>query len=152
MFEKLYKIKFLAQIVSIAFFIIGIIMVGLGMKKMVFAILEFFDPMNGKPGIHLLESVDTMLFALVVLILSGGIYKLFVGNKDTFDEVMIFAEIKSFKNLKVLLWETVLLTLTVLTSLKFFVDSEHLQYEMLILPGCIVLLALALKLLKYDKE
>jgi hypothetical protein len=80
--------------------------------------------------------------------LSGGIFKLFVGDENTLKKSIVFANIKNFKDLKVLLWETLLLTLTVWCALGFFLKPASLSYELLIFPVTIVLLALALKLMK----
>lgn len=55
-------------------------------------------------------------------------------------------------DLKVLLWETLLLTLTVWFSLNFFAHPENSTYEHLILPVSILLLALALKLVKPESK
>lgn len=150
--ERIFKIKYLALIVSILLMISGIMAVGLGAIKLVESILQITGVKESEtPGIHLIESVDTFLFALVILVLAGGIFKLFVGNENTFKESAIFSKLNTFMDLKVLLWETLLLTLTVWCALDFFLDPENLQYEQLILPISIVLLALALKLIKDEK-
>lgn len=146
--EKLFTIKYLALIVSFLLMVCGILAIISGGKKLVESIFIMIGLHEGKPGIHLIESVDTLLFALVILILSGGIFKLFVGNENTLKNNIVFSDIKNFKDLKVLLWETLLLTLTVWCSLDFFLNPEHLSYELLIFPVTIVLLALALKLMR----
>ena len=89
---------------------------------------------------------------MVVLILAAGIFNLFVGDKDTFQNSMVLSRIGDFKELKVLLWETMLLTLTVWCALSFFLDPVDLSYEQLILPGSILLLALALYAVKGGKK
>ncbi len=111
-------------------------------------ILILLGKHEGSAGGSVMESIDTFLFALVILILAGGIFKLFVGNQNTFKESTVFSKVNNFKDLKVLLWETILLTLTVWCALGFFIDSDQLSYEQLILPFTILLLALALSLVK----
>lgn len=150
--ERIFKIKYLALIVSILLMISGIMAVGLGAMKLVESILQITGFKESEtPGIHLIESVDSLLFSLVILVLAGGIFKLFVGNENTFKDSAIFSELKTFMDLKVLLWQTLLLTLTVWCVLGFFLERDKLDFEHLILPISIVLLALALKLLK-DKK
>ncbi|MCJ7759118.1 MAG: YqhA family protein, partial [Gillisia sp.] len=145
--ERIFTIKYLALVVSILLMISGIMAIALGTIRLIESILQIIGIHEGKPGIHLIESVDTLLFSLVILVLGGGIFKLFVGNENTFKKSAIFSKINSFMDLKVLLWETLLLTLTVWCALGFFLDQDNLHFEQLILPITIVLLALALKLL-----
>ncbi|MCJ7757116.1 MAG: YqhA family protein, partial [Gillisia sp.] len=105
--ERIFTIKYLALIVSILLMISGIIAIAIGALKLVESILLITGVHEGgRPGIHLIESVDTLLFSLVILVLGGGIFKLFVGNENTFKESAIFSKINSFMDLKVLLWET----------------------------------------------
>jgi uncharacterized membrane protein YqhA len=146
--EGLFSLKYLALIVSFLLMVCGILAIILGGVFLVESIAIMIGLHEGKPGINMIESVDTFLFALVILILSGGIFKLFVGDENTLKNSIVFANIKSFKDLKVLLWETILLTLTVWCSLAFFLSPEKLYYEILIFPVTIVLLALALKFLR----
>ena len=150
--ERIFKVKYLALIVSILLMISGILAIVLGAIRLVESILLMLGIHEGKAGIHLIESVDTLLFSLVILVLSGGIFKLFVGDENTFSENVVFSKIKTFMDLKVLLWETLLLTLTVWCALSFFVNPESQNYEQLILPVSIVLLALALKFIKGEKK
>lgn len=151
--EQIFKIKYLALCVSILLFLSGIMAIVIGATKLVESVLIITGVHKGeKPGIHIIESVDTLLFALVILVLAGGIFKLFVGNEHTFKESAIFSKLNSFMDLKVLLWETLLLTLTVWCALSFFVEPDSLHYEQLILPVSILLLALALKFIKTEKH
>ncbi len=146
--ERFFSLKYIALLVSFLLMGGGIVAVILGAKRLVESILTLIGLHEGKPGIHMIESVDTFLFALVILILAGGIFKLFVGDENTFKNSIVFSNIKTFKDLKVLLWETLLLTLTVWCALGFFLKPASLSYELLIFPVTIVLLALALKLMK----
>lgn len=145
--DKVFNMQHIGFLVSLILFISGIFAIALGIKNLFRSFRHVFIHQTGKPGVHLIETVDTLLFALVILILSGGIYKLFVGNETTFKKSPVFSRLNSFKDLKVLLWETILLTLTVWTSLSFFLD-EVFTWEQLILPACVLMLALALRILK----
>ena|SRR6056297_884673 len=146
--EMFFRPRFLALIISILLMLCGILATVLGAKKIINAILIFAGVHEGKPGVYLIESIDTFLFSLVIFILAGGIFKLFVGDENTFKDSIVFSKITNFMDLKILLWETLLLTMTVWCSLGFFLKPEKLSYELLILPVSIVLLAVALKLVK----
>jgi hypothetical protein len=132
----------------------GFVAIVVGSMKLFKSIMQLTGLQEGdhKPGVHLIEAVDTYLFSLVILVLGGGIFKLFAGDENTFKNSIVFSKIKSFMDLKVLLWETLLLTLTVWCSLGYFSHPGELSYEQLILPVTIVLLAFALKLIRDIKE
>jgi hypothetical protein len=152
--ESLFKLKYFALIISFLIILSGLTALLIGSIRLfngLLAVVDLFEG-DGHPGVHIIEAVDTLLFSLVILVLGGGIFKLFVGDEDTFKESIVFSQIKTFIDLKILLWETLLLTLTVWCSLSFFAHPNNLKYEQLILPATIVLLAVALKLMKSHKE
>jgi len=153
-FEALFTLKYFALIISLMIMLSGFIAVVVGTIRLFKSIVQLTGLIegDGKPGVHLIEAVDTYLFALVILVLGGGIFKLFVGNENTFKGSAVFSKINTFMDLKVLLWETLLLTLTVWCALGFFAHPKDLQFEQLILPVTIVLLALALKLMRGIKR
>jgi len=147
--------KYFALVVSIFIMISGIAAIVVGTVRLfqgIIALIGFHGHEDERPGLQIVEAVDTYLFSIVVLILAGGIFKLFVGKEETFKDNIVFSKIKSFMDLKVLLWETLLLTLTVWCSLDFFTQVGDSTYQQLILPVSIVLLAFALKLIKGNKE
>jgi len=146
--ESLFRLKLFAFIISLLIMLSGIVGVVVGTIRLYAGVIELSNLHKGQPGIHLIEAVDTYLFSIVIFILGGGIFKLFVGNENTFSNSTVFSKIKTFMDLKVLLWETLLLTLTVWCSLSFFAHSNKASYEQLILPVSILLLALALKFVK----
>jgi len=146
--EKIFQVKYLALIVSIFLMLNGILAIVLGVKHLWETLLILFGYHDESAGSSIITSIDTFLFALVILILAGGIFKLFVGNENTFKESAVFSKLNNFKDLKVLLWETILLTLTVWCALGFLIDPDKLRYEQLILPLTILLLALALNFIK----
>ena len=152
-FESVFTLKYFALIISLMIMFSGLIAIIVGSIRIFKTIVELINYEEvSKPGIHLSEAVDTLLFLLVILVLGGGIFKLFVGDENTFKNSIVFSKIKTFMDLKVLLWETLLLTLTVWCSLGFFSHGKNFGYEQLILPVTIVLLALALKLIRSVKE
>ena len=143
--------KYLTIFISGLLFIcglFGLVVSGLKIAKAVSLLIEN----QGHPGFYLMEAIDTILLSIVIFILSGGIYKLFVGNENTFSSSLVFSKLTNFKELKVMLWEALLLTLTVWCVLGFYFSREGtIGYEKLVVPGAILLLALALKLIK-DKD
>ena len=153
-FEPVFSLKYFALIISLLIMLSGFIAVIVGTIRLFKSIIQLAGLNHGdsRPGVHLIEAVDTYLFSLVILVLGGGIFKLFVGDENTFKGSVVFSKIKTFMDLKVLLWETLLLTLTVWCALGFFAYPKDLRYEQLILPVTIVLLAFALKLIRDIKR
>ncbi len=149
--EKILNLKFVGLVVSLLLWLAGIAAVGFAGYELFMSILILIGYQEGAPGASIIQSIDTFLFALVIFILAAGIYKLFSGNENTFQNTLVFAEIKTFTDLKSLLWKTILLTLTVWSALGFLTNPEQSAYEELILPVSIVLLAIAYKLVKSTK-
>ena len=153
--NSVFKLKFIALIISALLILSGLWAIFLGLFRMYEGVTETFkliEEHNGTPGLYFIEAIDIFLFSLVVLVMGGGVYKLFVGDKDTFKDSMVFSKIQSFIDLKILLWEALLLMLTVWCALSFFTHSEDLKYELLILPATILLLAIALKFMKSSQN
>ena len=64
------------------------------------------------------------------------------------DGLTAWLNINNFKELKVLLWETILVTLVVFTLTSIATDRSGLHWEMLILPGVVLILSLSLYLMR----
>ena len=151
MFKKLLYLRYLFLIVVIfmminsLFFIIG------GVIESVDGIRLFI--MHGldeekKPGLKLLKGLDLFLISLVFMIFAIGIVRLFgIYNHDN-DDLPAWLNLHSFKELKVLLWETILVTLVVFTLTGIATDRSGLHWEMLILPAVILILSLSLFLMR----
>lgn len=150
--EKIFNLKYLAMLVSALLLIVGVCCIFLGMTKIYHGLIILVGLESGMPGLQFVESIDVLLFSIVILILAGGIFKIFVGDENTFKNSLVFSKLKGFRDLKVLLWETLLLTLTVYCTLDLFEYSDEVTWENLILPISILLLAAALRILVYGKK
>lgn len=102
---------------------------------------------------YLIQAVDTFLIGLVFMIFSGGIYYLYVRQIDTkVPEVSSWIKISDIAQLKNILAELVIIILFVKFlegALKTTIDGY--QWQMLVLPAGIMMLAIALKLLALKK-
>lgn len=142
-------IKLPAILISGFIILLGLMTIAFGAYKTYEAILFLLQIEEGKPGIALIEALDIFLVSLVILILGGGIFKLFVGDEDTFKNIPILSKLKSFLELKILLWETLLLMLTIWATMDFAAfEVKEFGLENLILPASILILAAALRLVK----
>ena len=98
--------------------------------------------------IYMVESVDSFLVGLVLLVFSLGVYTLFIGDIRFPAGTQRFAwmRIHSIERLKQVLMEVVLVILAVLFLRVALFEAEKLEWVLLVLPAGIALLALALKL------
>jgi uncharacterized membrane protein YqhA len=101
----------------------------------------------------LIQAVDAFLIGLVFLIFSGGIYYLYVRHIEVRQpEVSNWIKINNIGELKNILAELVIIILFV----KFLEDvlktgiAEY-EWQMLVLPAGILMLAISLKLLELKK-
>jgi uncharacterized membrane protein YqhA len=145
-------------------FIIGIIFTGINsLFFLVGSVIEaihgyqiFFeyglDNPDQKPGVYLLKSLDMFLVSMVFLIFALGILRIFILNDNEEEKMPGWLHLANFKDLKVLLWETILVTLVVFTFTEVVSAKEILKWQTLIMPGVILLLTLSLAIMKMSKK
>jgi len=104
------------------------------------------------PGLYLLEGLDLFLVSMVFMIFGLGIMRIFTHYNDTDENLPSWIKIESFKELKILLWETILVTLVVFELTEIVTIKQSLKWDSLILPGIILLLTLSLYLMKRNDK
>lgn len=115
---------------------------------------------NGEPiliGIYFMESLDRFLIAFVFMIFGLGIWKLFYVKEGQIEDLPAWLKIESFKDLKILLWETIMVTLVVFT-ISMVVNTtaekgaviDSLSWNALVLPAIILILSLSLFLMRKE--
>jgi uncharacterized membrane protein YqhA len=154
-------------IVSVVFSFVGsLLMLYLGAAKIIQACRIYFfqQPIaDGAPAyldysertmIAVVESIDAFLIALVLIIFSAGVYTLFIGELSGLgrDGRWAWMRIGNVERLKQVLVELILVVLAVLFLRLALWEAEQLQWELLILPAGIALLAAALKLVGWRTE
>ncbi len=103
-------------------------------------------------GGHLVESLDGFLLAVVFIIFSIGFGKLFIPDSRVFKNIQIsWLQPKNFMELKHTLWGAILTTLVVTFATFIVRNVGSLQWQHLIVPLSIALLAFASKMLKDHK-
>ena len=135
---------------SIAFTVGGIFLSSKGIY------LIFTDGLysEARPGKYILESVDVFLLALVFLIFAIGIIKLFVPDAHQFLVVteLKWLKIGNFSELKMLLWEAVMITLVIFFMTSFIEKEGHVDWMFLVLPISIILLAVSYFVMKRSES
>jgi uncharacterized membrane protein YqhA len=156
MFERLLKIRYITIVIVLLAVVHAIAFLVMGAKVAAGAYLQVLTggggvENNARPGLELLHSLDYMFVAMVFIVLALGIAKLFlVGPKATESmDLPTWLRIDSIAELKVLLWETILLTL-VISALSELTTGlfERLAWSALVTPTAILALALSLYLVK----
>jgi uncharacterized membrane protein YqhA len=105
-------------------------------------------PEMARPLIPSLEAVDLFFMAVAFLILAIGLSQLFLADLPFVKGVTLsWLRIESFSQLKMLLWDTFLVTLLVsfITELS---TADVIGWDLLVLPVAISMLALGSFLLK----
>ncbi len=98
---------------------------------------------------YLIKSLDAFLIALVLLIFAFGVYSLFISKNSDIDEsgVLNWIMVPSLAHLKNTLAEVIIVILFVNFLEIVLLNLKNLTWELFVLPGSILLLALSLKFL-----
>jgi len=155
MFRSLLRIRYLAAVVVVVFAIHGVGFLVLGVLRgyQVYSRLLTGGTLDEHPGRHIAESVDALLFALVLIVLSLGTASLFLskpGREETKD-LPGWMHIKNLTELKLLLWEAILATLVVTAAAAIIGDLPHLVWGHLVIPISILILSVSYYLLKHSE-
>ena len=147
--SKIFRLAII--VVVITTFVNAMAIIGVGLYRSIHAyILLAQTGTDDRPGIHIVESLDTFLIAFVFLMMSLGFMKLFVPDFSWFKGIDLpWLKINDFSQLKTLLWSTLLLTLVVSFSTSILKTQGQLEYTMLIVPASVLFFSLALKFLPH---
>ncbi len=150
----LLRFRYLAAVAVLFFILNGIALMAVGVYKSFHAYQVLlagmpWEPGKG-PGIYIVESIDTFLVAMVLFVLAVGLAELFLVKDDEKNALPIpsWMKVKSFLELKLLLWEAVLTVLVVAFLGHAASQTEELHWEILILPASILMLAVSLFIMK----
>ncbi|NMB79720.1 MAG: YqhA family protein [Methanomicrobiales archaeon] len=159
------QLRSVSLIAVIALFAGSILMFLAGLLKTIGAFLIFFSAFSIRMPDHLSESslatvsliqaVDAFLFALVLMIFSYAIYILFVHSftREELEQLPKWMQIESIGELKTTLLQVIIVILAVnLLEHVILVGPEALKWETLIIPGAILCLAAALRLMHVSKD
>ena len=153
--KYILRIRYIYIIAVIFTFLNSIFFLMTGVIESLHGFKIFFKKLRtGEPiliGIYFMESLDRFLVSFVFMIFSLGIYKLFFVSGEKTDPLPAWLHIETFKDLKILLWETILVMLVVFTvslvvnttATKGPVTSS-LDWNALILPAIILILSVSL--------
>ena len=138
------------------------LMLAIGVLKTVRAYFVYFDAQltagnlasaSNEALALVVQSIDAFLIAMVLVIFAYGITTLFIRKIDipvgqTFDWI----KIKDIGRLKLILGELIIMILFVKFLETVLLGSKTFTFEMFVLPGSILVLAVALKILYLDPK
>jgi uncharacterized membrane protein YqhA len=96
--------------------------------------------------------LDRFLIAVLFYIFGVGMIKLFMPELFRETDLPKWLDIRDIKELKVLLWETVLVTLMVVSVTELVSTKGELTWNSLIMPSVIAILSLSLFLMRSKVE
>ena len=153
MLKSLLKLRYLYIVVVVFNAINSVAYLAVGVYKSIHGYIAIFESMShhdewGNPGIHLAEALDAFLISIIFLIFAFGVYKIFLSDNTKESNLPKWLDIKSLSDLKLLLWEGIVVSLLVFTLTVIFTDIDNPSWDMLILPAIVFLLTVGLILLR----
>lgn len=103
---------------------------------------------------YLIKSFDAFLIALVLFIFAYGVYWIFVFQKteETESDPLKSIRITNISQLKKILAEVIIIILFVKFLEIALINLNSLKWELLIMPGSILLLSVSLKFLELKEK
>ncbi len=83
------------------------------------------------PGVDIVEGLDSFMLALLFVIFAYGIYRIFILDDQDDSKFPMWLHVHSFSELKLLLWETTIVTLIVF-SVTLLTQTEKPTTDQLI--------------------
>jgi uncharacterized membrane protein YqhA len=155
MFNKILRVRYIFLIAVVFTFLNSIFFLIGGVIESLHGYRLFYEYGLGgeyKPGAYLLKGLDLFLVSMVFLIFALGIMRIFTHYQSNDENLPAWLRFNDFKDLKILLWETVIVTLVVFTLTEIVTSKESLKPDALIMPGVILILTASLFLMKRNEK
>lgn len=115
------------------------------------------DPASEEPPVLvIMEAVDSFLLSFVFFIFSFGLYKLFfIPDDASFSRKLpAWLNVHTILDLKTLLWQSILTTMVMLFLNYSVWNLSHktVGWDILVLPGSILLISIALYFMKLSEK
>jgi uncharacterized membrane protein YqhA len=151
MLKRLLPLRFVFLIAVVVTFANSIAFLFIGIRSSYHGFASLIQPHEGdRPGLMFLESLDMFMVSVVFLVFGFGMVRIFTHYHTSGEQLPGWLQIKDFKELKILLWETILVTLVVVSVSVAIRQIEHPTWEVLIIPGMILLLSVSLFVMRKD--
>ena len=158
--DRFLTYRYLSYVAAITSVFGAALMFLVGVTKTVEAYANFLrqlatplvnEPVATNKSIALLiQSIDSFLIGMVFLVFAYGVTTLFIRSIDLPEaNVLRWVRIDNINHLKIVLGEMIIIVLFVNFLEIILLSGANLEFEMLVLPVGIVLMALALKFLDW---
>jgi uncharacterized membrane protein YqhA len=138
-------------LISIVLVLNAIFLVLFGLYKCYLAYSGLFNGTTQYPAVTILSITDIFFLGLVLMISGIGIAKLFLPGSFMAGLLDLpWMRINNLSQLKHLLWETLMLALVIFFIVILVEKIHDLDYSILYIPCCILLLTFSGYLLKRD--
>jgi len=156
MFRKLLNIRYIISLAVGILFLNSVFFIVGGTVFSVKGYIEYmkngFMPQESyNPALYILKGLDAFMLAIIFIIFGLGIARLFLFSDASEDQIPSWLRFHEMKGLKVLLWETILVTL-VIYCLQVLLTHKELSPDLLILPGAIRILAVDLFFVRWKEQ
>jgi len=148
-----FVLRTAVMIIGVVLVLDALVLVGRGLWMTYEAYHDLLiHPEMERPLLPALEAVDVFFMAIAFFIGAVGLVQLFIGDLHFLKDVSFaWMRVESYTQLKLLLWDTFLVTLLVLFLTRIFA-AQTMGWDMLILPGAILMLTVSSFLLKKGKH
>lgn len=158
--QTFHRVRYVSAVVVIASLLGSVLMIVIGVTKTIRAYYSYYqsyagdipagDQMQVNQAIaFLIQSIDSFMVGLVLIIFSFGVYTLFIKKIELAeDSVFQWIQIRGINRLKSIIGEMIVIILFVKFLEIILLSAADLSFEMLVLPVGIILLALALKFME----
>ena len=152
MLKRIFSIRILFIVIITFTFLNSVVFIILGVLRSIKGYFNIVEGISHKefhnPGLILGESLDSFLIAIVFLIFAFGIYKLFVFKETDKFEIPKWANVKNLSELKFLMWESIIITLVVMSIVNIMESVHHLNWTNVILPTIVLILSIGYFVIK----
>ncbi|HEY7203787.1 MAG TPA: YqhA family protein [Methylomirabilota bacterium] len=156
MLIKVLQLRYVLAVAVVFTLINSVLCLAVGIRQSLDGYRVIFRFLGGEeiagPKVLLLESLDSFLAGLVFLIFGLGIVKIFIVHGHDIEGLPAWLQIHSFVELKILLWETILVALVVMTVGTVARRLHALSWDVLVLPGVVLIMAVGLYLMRSGEE
>jgi uncharacterized membrane protein YqhA len=153
--ERLFRSGIIFRIISVFCFIGACFFLLGGVYKFVLGFVHLYESIIGRewlnPGVDIIEGLDSFMIALLFVIFAYGIYRIFILHNEDNSRFPAWLHVQSFSELKLLLWETTIVTLIVF-AVTIVANSEKTGWDQLIVPSVILMLSIAYFLTVISKK
>ena len=156
MLKKLLQIRFIYILAVAALLINSILFLIVGIVNSVKGYLGYFNTgfqtnEETKPALHILEGLYAIMISILFMIFGLGLGRLFIFNTAADTQLPTWLKINTFKEFKILLWETILVTLLILVLIQF-VNKPPAHWVDLTYPIVVLILSMALFFVRGKSE